>query len=45
MMAFFYAMVLVGMAGLISVLRLILGPTVPDRVVGVTPSTPSSSRA
>lgn len=35
MMAFFYAAVLIGIAGLISLLRLMLGPTAPDRVVSV----------
>ncbi len=32
---FFYAALIVMMAGFLSVLRILLGPTVPDRVVGV----------
>ncbi|MDV3103821.1 cation:proton antiporter [Thermococcus waiotapuensis] len=32
---FFYATLVVMVAGFISVLRVILGPSVPDRVVGV----------
>ncbi|WP_010479583.1 cation:proton antiporter [Thermococcus zilligii] len=32
---FFYAALVVMVAGFISVLRVILGPSVPDRVVGV----------
>ena len=32
---FFYASLIVAIAGFISVLRVMLGPSVPDRVVGV----------
>ncbi|CUX78432.1 Membrane bound hydrogenase, MbhB subunit [Thermococcus chitonophagus] len=32
---FFYATLLIGIAGLITLLRLILGPSVPDRVVAL----------
>jgi len=32
---FFYAALVVMIAGFISILRIMLGPTVPDRVVGV----------
>ncbi|AFK22898.1 cation:proton antiporter [Thermococcus chitonophagus] len=34
-MMFFYATLLIGIAGLITLLRLILGPSVPDRVVAL----------
>ncbi|MFA4661817.1 cation:proton antiporter [Pyrococcus kukulkanii] len=34
-MMFFYAVLLIGIAGLITLLRLILGPSVPDRVVAL----------
>ena len=34
-MMFFYATLLIGIAGLIAFLRLILGPSVPDRVVAL----------
>jgi len=32
---FFYAAILVAIGGLVCVLRAMMGPTVPDRVVGV----------
>lgn len=34
-MIFFYATLLIGIAGIITFIRLALGPTVPDRVVAV----------